>query len=86
MCIRDREVIEAVKRLTEEIQQLKEKAAKMQEKLVMGYLESEKEALKENPNANLLLFEKELDAVAMRNFVNAGMELTKGVCLSLIHI
>ena len=77
---KQQEVTEAVKRLTEEIQQLKEKAAKMQEKLVMGYLESEKEALKENPNANLLLFEKELDAVAMRNFVNAGMELTKGVC------
>ena len=77
---KQQEVTDAVKRLTEEIQQLKEKAAKMQEKLVMGYLESEKEALKENPNANLLLFEKELDAVAMRNFVNAGMELTKGVC------
>lgn len=77
---KQQEVAEAVKRLTEEIQQLKEKAAKMQEKLVMGYLESEKEALKENPNANLLLFEKELDAVAMRNFVNAGMEFTKGVC------
>lgn len=77
---KQQEVTEAVKRLTEEIQQLKEKAAKMQEKLVMGYLESEKEALKENPNANLLLFEKELDAVAMRNFVNAGMEFTKGVC------
>lgn len=77
---KQQEVTEAVKRSTEEIQQLKEKAAKMQEKLVMGYLESEKEALKENPNANLLLFEKELDAVAMRNFVNAGMELTKGVC------
>ena len=77
---KQQEVTEAVKRLTEEIQQLKEKAAKMQEKLVMGYLESETEALKENPNANLLLFEKELDAVAMRNFVNAGMELTKGVC------
>lgn len=77
---KQQEVTEAVKRLTEEIQQLKEKAAKMQEKLVMGYLESEKEALKENPNVNLLLFEKELDAVAMRNFVNAGMELTKGVC------
>lgn len=77
---KQQEVTEAVKRLTEEIQQLKEKAAKMQERLVMGYLESEKEALKENPNANLLLFEKELDAVAMRNFVNAGMELTKGVC------
>ena len=77
---KQQEVTDAVKRLTEEIQQLKEKAAKMQERLVMGYLESEKEALKENPNANLLLFEKELDAVAMRNFVNAGMELTKGVC------
>ena len=77
---KQQEVTEAVKRLTEEIRQLKEKAAKMQEKLVMGYLESETEALKENPNANLLLFEKELDAVAMRNFVNAGMELTKGVC------
>lgn len=77
---KQQEVTEAVKRLTEEIQQLKEKAAKMQEKLVMGYLESEKEALKENPNVNLLFFEKELDAVAMRNFVNAGMELTKGVC------
>ena len=77
---KQQEVTEAVKRLTEEIQQLKEKAAKMQEKLVMGYLESEKEALKENPNANLLLFEKELDVVAMRNFVNAGMEFTKGVC------
>lgn len=77
---KQQEIADAVKRLTEEIQQLKEKAAKMQEKLVMGYLEFEKEALKENPNANLLLFEKELDAVAMRNFVNAGMELTKGVC------
>ena len=77
---KQQEVTDAVKRLTEEIQQLKEKAAKMQERLVMGYLESEKDALKENPNANLLLFEKELDAMAMRNFVNAGMELTKGVC------
>ncbi len=77
---KQQEVTDAVKRLTEEIQQLKEKAAKMQEKLVMGYLESEKAVLKENPNANLLLFEKELDAMAMRNFVNAGMELTKGVC------
>ena len=77
---KQQEVTEAVKRLTEEIQQLKEKAAKMQERLVMGYLESEKVVLKENPNANLLLFEKELDAMAMRNFVNAGMELTKGVC------
>ena len=77
---KQQEVTDAVKRLTEEIQQLKEKAAKMQERLVMGYLESEKVVLKENPNANLLLFEKELDAVAMRNFVNAGMELTKGVC------
>lgn len=77
---KQQEVTDAVKRLTEEIQQLKEKAAKMQERLVMGYLESEKVVLKENPNANLLLFEKELDAMAMRNFVNAGMELTKGVC------
>lgn len=77
---KQQEVTEAVKRLTEEIQQLKEKAAKMQERLVMGYLESEKVVLKENPNANLLLFEKELDTMAMRNFVNAGMELTKGVC------
>lgn len=77
---KQQDVTEAVKRLTEEIQQLKEKSAKMQEKLVMGYLESEKFVLKENPNANLLLFEKELDAMAMRNFVNAGMELTKGVC------
>lgn len=77
---KQQEVTEAVKRLTEEIQQLKEKAAKMQERLVMGYLESEKAVLKENPNANLLLFEKELDTMAMRNFVNAGMELTKGVC------
>lgn len=77
---KQQEVTDAVKRLTEEIQQLKEKAAKMQERLVMGYLESEKAVLKENPNANLLLFEKELDAMAMRNFVNAGMELTKGVC------
>lgn len=77
---KQQEVTDAVKRLTEEIQQLKEKAAKMQERLVMGYLESEKVVLKENPNANLLLFEKELDAMAMRNFVNAGMELTKGIC------
>lgn len=77
---KQQDVTEAVKRLTEEIQQLKEKSAKMQERLVMGYLESEKFVLKENPNANLLLFEKELDAMAMRNFVNAGMELTKGVC------
>ena len=77
---KQQEVTDAVKRLTEEIQQLKEKAAKMQERLVMGYLESEKVVLKENPNANLLLFEKELDAMAMRIFVNAGMELTKGVC------
>lgn len=77
---KQQEVTDAVKRLTEEIQQLKEKAAKMQERLVMGYLESEIVVLKENPNANLLLFEKELDAMAMRNFVNAGMELTKGVC------
>lgn len=77
---KQQEVTDAVKRLTEEIQQLKEKAAKMQERLVMGYLESEKVVLKKNPNANLLLFEKELDAMAMRNFVNAGMELTKGVC------
>lgn len=77
---KQQEVTDAVNRLTEEIQQLKEKAAKMQERLVMGYLESEKVVLKENPNANLLLFEKELDAMAMRNFVNAGMELTKGVC------
>ena len=77
---KQQEVTDAVKRLTEEIQQLKEKAAKMQERLVMGYLESEKVVLKENPNANLLLFEKELDAMVMRNFVNAGMELTKGVC------
>lgn len=77
---KQQEVTDAVKRLTEEIQQLKEKAATMQERLVMGYLESEKAVLKENPNANLLLFEKELDAMAMRNFVNAGMELTKGVC------
>lgn len=77
---KQQEVTDAVKRLTEKIQQLKEKAAKMQERLVMGYLESEKVVLKENPNANLLLFEKELDAMAMRNFVNAGMELTKGVC------
>ena len=77
---KQQEVTDAVKRLTEEIQQLKEKAAKMQERLVMGYLESEKAVLKENPNANLLLFEKELDAIAIRNFVNAGMELTKGVC------
>ncbi len=77
---KQQEVTDAVKRLTEEIQQLKEKVAKMQERLVMGYLESEKVVLKENPNANLLLFEKELDAMAMRNFVNAGMELTKGVC------
>ena len=77
---KQQEVTDAVKRLTEEIQQLKEKAAKMQERLVMGYLESEKVVLKENPNANLLLFEKELDAMAMRNFVNAGMKLTKGVC------
>lgn len=77
---KQQEVTDAVKRLTEEIQQLKEKAAKMQERLVMGYLEFEKVVLKENPNANLLLFEKELDAMAMRNFVNAGMELTKGVC------
>lgn len=77
---KQQEVTDAVKRLTEEIQQLKEKAAKMQERLVMGYLESEKVVLKENPNANLLLFEKELDDMAMRNFVNAGMELTKGVC------
>lgn len=77
---KQQEVTDAVKRLTEEIQQLKEKAAKMQERLVMAYLESEKVVLKENPNANLLLFEKELDAMAMRNFVNAGMELTKGVC------
>lgn len=77
---KQQEVTDAVKRLTEEIQQLKEKVAKMQERLVMGYLESEKAVLKENPNANLLLFEKELDAMAMRNFVNAGMELTKGVC------
>ena len=77
---KQQEVTDAVKRLTEEIQQLKEKAAKMQERLVMGYLESEKVVLKENPNANLLLFEKELDAMAMRNFANAGMELTKGVC------
>ena len=77
---KQQEVTDAVKRLTEEIQQLKEKAAKMQERLVMGYLESEKAVLKENPNANLLLFEKELDAMAMRHFVNAGMELTKGVC------
>ena len=77
---KQQEVTDAVKRLTEEIQQLKEKAAKMQERLVMGYLESEKAVLKENPNANLLLFEKELDTMAMRNFVNAGMELTKGVC------
>ena len=77
---KQQEVTDAVKRLTEEIQQLKEKAAKMKERLVMGYLESEKAVLKENPNANLLLFEKELDAMAMRNFVNAGMELTKGVC------
>lgn len=77
---KQQEVTDAVKRLIEEIQQLKEKAAKMQERLVMGYLESEKVVLKENPNANLLLFEKELDAMAMRNFVNAGMELTKGVC------
>ena len=77
---KQQEVTEAVKRLTEEIQQFKKKAAKMQERLVMGYLESEKAVLKENPNANLLLFEKELDTMAMRNFVNAGMELTKGVC------
>lgn len=77
---KQQEVTDAVKRLTEEIQQLKEKVAKMQERLVMGYLESEKAVLKENPNANLLLFEKELDVMAMRNFVNAGMELTKGVC------
>ncbi len=77
---KQQEVTDAVKRLTEEIQQLKEKAAKMQERLIMGYLESEKAVLKENPDANLLLFEKELDAVAMRNFVNAGMEITKGVC------
>ena len=59
---KQQEVTDAVKRLTEEIQQLKEKAAKMQERLVMGYLESEKVVLKENPNANLLLFEKELEA------------------------
>lgn len=77
---KQQEVTDAVKRLTEEIQELKEKTAKMQERLVMGCLESEKSVLKENPNANLLLFEKELDAMAMRNFVNAGMELTKGVC------
>lgn len=77
---KQQEVVQAVNRLTEEIQQLKEKAAKMQERLVMGYLESEKSVLKNKPNANLLLFEKELDAAAMRNFVNGGMELTKGIC------
>lgn len=77
---RQQEVADAVNRLTEEIQQTKIKAAKMQEKLIQIYLESGKAVLKDHPNTNLLLFQKELDPVAMRNFVNEGMELTKGVC------
>lgn len=72
------QVVQAVKRLEEEIVFQKEKVKKLQERYVARCLEDAKEQCKGQPGGNVLLFVEELDAIAMRNFVNDAMKLTKG--------
>ena len=74
------QVVQAVKRLEEEIAFQKEKVKKLQERYVAGCLEDAKEQCRRQPDGDVLLFVEELDAIAMRNFVNDAMKLTQGCC------
>lgn len=74
------QVVQAVKRLEEEIAFQKEKVKKLQERYVAGCLEDAEEQCRRQPGGNILLFVEELDAIAMRNFVNDAMKLTEGCC------
>ena len=74
------QVVQAVKRLEEELAFQKEKVKKLQERYVAGCLEDAKEQCRRQPDGDVLLFVEELDAIAMRNFVNDAMKLTQGCC------
>lgn len=74
------QVTAAVERLQDELRGQKEKVKKLQERYVQTCLLEERKKLQENPEGNLLLFVEELDAIAMRNFVNDAMQETSGIC------
>lgn len=74
------QVVQAVERLEQEIQEQKEKVKRLQQRYVELCLKEAKEICRENPKAPVLLFTEEMDAIAMRNFVNDAMKLTGGIC------
>lgn len=74
------QVVQAVERLEQEIQEQKEKVKRLQQRYVELCLKEAKESCRENPKAPVLLFTEEMDAIAMRNFVNDAMKLTGGIC------
>lgn len=69
------EIVEAVERLEQEIAEKKEKISRLTE------LRLEEKLLKIKKDVPYtVLFEDELDAIAMRKFVNGAMEQTDGIC------
>lgn len=74
------QVVQAVDRLELELQEQKEKVKRLQQRYVELCLKEAKETCKENKKAPVLLFTEEMDAIAMRNFVNDAMKLTDGIC------
>ncbi len=77
---RQEEVVQAVERLEQEILRQKEKVKGIQERYAKLCLKDAEKTCRENPEAAVLLFTEEMDAIAMRNFVNDAMKLTGGVC------
>lgn len=69
------ETAEAVKRLQGELQQVRERLARMQTQYMEGKLEEIPEGTE-----NYVLFEAEMDKNAARRFVDAGMRRCSGIC------
>lgn len=68
---------QAVKHLGQELNRQKEKNKALQERYVALCLENIRKNA--DPEENIFLFEEELDPGARRDFVNKGMEMTRGL-------
>ena len=68
---------QAVEHLGQELNRQKEKNKALQERYVALCLENIRK--NKEPEENIFLFEEELDPAARRDFVNKGMEMTRGL-------
>ena len=68
---------QAVEHLGQELNRQKEKNKALQERYVALCLENIRKNA--DPEENIFLFEEELDPGARRDFVNKGMEMTRGL-------